>query len=79
MSADQEDVFVHITAVRLLGHLERGEARAVDELQGRVDRLVLRFSFERDVFDRDEFDLEWVKLLPVKVGEERLLAANREV
>lgn len=79
MSADQEDVSVHETAMRLLGHLQRLKACTIDELQGCVDWLVLWLSFERDVLERDQVDLERIQLFPVKVGQERLLAANREV
>ena len=79
MSANQEDMSMHETALWLLSHLQSGEARAIDEFERGVDGPILWLRLERDVLEGDQVDLHRVQLFPVEVRKQSLLTFDRQV
>ena len=69
-------MLVHESAMLLLGHLQGVECLSIYEHQLGVNRFVVRLSFERDIFDTDEVDLERVEFLAIKLIQQRLLRGD---
>ncbi len=67
MLTDKENVLVHESTMRLLGHVKSLERVSVQELQGGFDWLVFWLGFERDVFHGHQVDLERIQFLAVKI------------
>ena len=73
-------MFVHEPAVLLLRHLKRLEALLLaQEVQRRINRLILSLRLEGNVFDADEVDLERIQLLAIEFAEEWLLALDLKI
>jgi len=60
MATHQKDMFVHEATLGLLRHFERCERFAIEELAGRIDRLVPRFGLEGDVLAANQVYLQWI-------------------
>jgi len=60
-------VFVKESAILLLWHLDGLEFLSVDELYLSINGFVFRLSFERDILNTNEIDLERVKLPPIEL------------
>ena len=60
-------MFVKESAILLLWHLDGLKFLSVDELYLSINGFVFRLSFERDILNTNEIDLERVKLPPIEL------------